>query len=78
MRSIRKFFSITLLALTIWAGATTARAQGTAESPGAHNAPTSEILSVSVEGTAESPGYLGTAESPGFLATVMVYLSVIV
>lgn len=78
MRSMKKLFAITLLALTVWGGALSARAQGTAESPGVQNAPTGDSISVTVEGTAESPGYLGTAESPGIMATVMVYLSVIV
>lgn len=78
MRSMKKLFAVTLLALTLWGTAPAARAQGTAESPGVRNAPTSNTLSVTVEGTAESPGIIGTAESPGIMATVMVYLSVIV
>ena len=75
MRSMKKVFAITLLALVAALGTPAAYAsEGTAESPGI----TQEKVRVTADGTAESPGYLGTAESPGFMATVVAYLSVIV
>jgi hypothetical protein len=75
MRSMKKFFAITLLALVAALGTPAAYASdGTAESPGI----TQQEVSVTAEGTAESPGIFGTAESPGFMATLVVYLSVIV
>ena len=74
MRSIRKFFAITLLALVVGLGTPAAYAtDGTAESPGVK-----QDVSATAEGTAESPGIFGTAESPGFMATLVIYLGVIV
>jgi hypothetical protein len=78
MRSMKRFLAITLLALMVGLYTPSAFAQGTAESPGVHSTPTSATLSISGEGTAESPGYLGTAESPGFMVTVLIYLGAII
>jgi len=75
MRSTKKFFAITLLALVAALGTpATYASEGTAESPGI----TQQKVGATAEGTAESPGYLGTAESPGFMATFFIYLDVIV
>jgi hypothetical protein len=75
MRSMKKFFAITLLALLAGLYTPVAlAAEGTAESPGITQA---GGATVAADGTAESPGYLGTAESPGFMATVSIYLNVI-
>ena len=77
MRSMKKFFAITLLALLAGLYTPTAFADGsdgTAESPGVTQQSTMQITA---DGTAESPGFLGTAESPGFMTIVSVYLDVI-
>jgi hypothetical protein len=73
MRSMKKFFAITLLALVAGLGTPATYADGTAESPGVYSEAT-----IKVDGTAESPGIFGTAESPGFMAKVLIYLDVIV
>ena len=75
MRSIKKFFAITLLALVVGSGTPAAFADGSAESPGIHTSGTTEAT---VEGTSEAPGYFGAAESPGFVATIIIYLDVII
>ena len=77
MRSMKKFFAITLLALLAGLYTPVALADGTAESPGVNSTQTSGAQ-ISADGTAESPGYLGTAESPGFIAMLSVYLDVII
>jgi hypothetical protein len=73
MRSMKKFFAITLLALLAGLYTPVALADGTAESPGI----TQSGAQITADGTAESPGYLGTAESPGFMTMVSIYLDVI-
>jgi hypothetical protein len=78
MRSTKRFLATIVLALAVGLYAPAAFAQGTAESPGVMSTSTEATLTGSVEGTAESPGYLGTAESPGFMATALIYLGVIV
>ncbi len=74
MRSMKKFFAITLLALLAGLYTPVALADGTAESPGITQESRAQL---SVDGTAESPGYFGVAESPGFIAMASVYLDVI-
>ena len=75
MRSIKKFFAITLLALVVGLGTPTAFAvDGVAESPGMG---TEKIVGGPVE-TSQPAEYKGVAESPGFMDMILIYLDVII
>ena len=87
MRSMKRFFAITLIALVVGLGTPATFADGTAESPGIKTTTTTETgttptdgsgAKVAADGTAESPGIKGVAESPGIMATFLIYLDVII
>ncbi len=76
MRSMKRFFAVTLLVVMTSLGTPAVFADGNAESPGYTS---TQTTTTTTDGNAESPGYTeGNAESPGFYDTALIYLDILI
>lgn len=77
MQTVRKFFSVMLLALVVGLGTPTIFADGVVETPGVKST-TTQTTTTTEDGLTSETSYAGLVETPGFMATAIIYLDVII